>query len=157
MFRRDYIAPLDGFTFVAGGWLNRNYIQVAYQLAIACAEALWSFCVSFVILMVMNYIPGLKLRATEEQEVAGMDDTELGEFAVSHFFLKYLHEANANQYDYVEVGREAEKAKEPSVKGFPIGSHEEKPTDSMKPFMPTPMTARPSSPGIPAMPPGVGM
>lgn len=36
--------------------------------------------------MVMNYIPGLKLRATEEQETAGMDDTELGEFAVSHFF-----------------------------------------------------------------------
>ena len=31
----------------------------------------------------MNLIPGLKLRADEESEVLGMDDAEIGEFAVS--------------------------------------------------------------------------
>ena len=38
----------------------------------------------------MNLIPGLSLRATEEEEALGMDDAQLGEFA----------------YDYVELRRE---------------------------------------------------
>ena len=38
----------------------------------------------------MNLIPGLKLRASEEAEVLGMDDAEIGEFA----------------YDYVELTRD---------------------------------------------------
>jgi hypothetical protein len=35
-------------------------------------------------------IPGLKLRASEEEELLGMDETEIGEFA----------------YDYVELTRD---------------------------------------------------
>lgn len=31
----------------------------------------------------MNLIPGLSLRASEQAEVLGMDDAEIGEFAVS--------------------------------------------------------------------------
>lgn len=38
----------------------------------------------------MNLIPGLRLRAAEEDEVLGMDDAEIGEFA----------------YDYVELTRD---------------------------------------------------
>jgi Amt family ammonium transporter len=38
----------------------------------------------------MNLVPGLSLRATEEEEALGMDDAQLGEFA----------------YDYVELRRE---------------------------------------------------
>ena len=38
----------------------------------------------------MNLIPGLSLRASEEEEALGMDDAQLGEFA----------------YDYVELRRE---------------------------------------------------
>ena len=38
----------------------------------------------------MNLIPGLSLRASEEAEITGIDDSELGEFA----------------YDYVEHKRE---------------------------------------------------
>lgn len=38
----------------------------------------------------MNLVPGLSLRASEEEEAIGMDDAELGEFA----------------YDYVELRRE---------------------------------------------------
>ena len=32
----------------------------------------------------MNLIPGLGLRASEEAEVLGIDDAEIGEFAVSY-------------------------------------------------------------------------
>jgi Amt family ammonium transporter len=38
----------------------------------------------------MNLIPGLSLRASEEAEILGIDDAEIGEFA----------------YDYVELTRE---------------------------------------------------
>jgi Amt family ammonium transporter len=32
----------------------------------------------------MNLIPGLSLRASEDAEILGIDDAELGEFAVSY-------------------------------------------------------------------------
>jgi hypothetical protein len=32
----------------------------------------------------MNLIPGLSLRAPEEDEILGIDDAEIGEFAVSY-------------------------------------------------------------------------
>lgn len=38
----------------------------------------------------MNLIPGLSLRAPEEDEIMGIDDAEIGEFA----------------YDYVEIRRD---------------------------------------------------
>jgi Amt family ammonium transporter len=38
----------------------------------------------------MNLVPGLSLRASEEEEALGMDDAQLGEFA----------------YDYVELRRD---------------------------------------------------
>lgn len=38
----------------------------------------------------MNLVPGLSLRASEDEEALGMDDAQLGEFA----------------YDYVELRRE---------------------------------------------------
>lgn len=47
----------------------------------------------------MNLIPGLSLRASEEAEIIGIDDHELGEFA----------------YDYVEHKREIPHA--PSIVG----------------------------------------
>jgi Amt family ammonium transporter len=50
----------------------------------------YSFFGTCIILFVMNLIPGLSLRATEEEEALGMDDAQLGEFA----------------YDYVELRRE---------------------------------------------------
>ena len=45
---------------------------------------------SCAILFVINIIPGLHLRASEQDEIMGMDDAEVGEFA----------------YDYVEVSRD---------------------------------------------------
>jgi len=33
----------------------------------------------------MNLIPGLSLRAPEEDEIMGIDDAEIGEFAVSTY------------------------------------------------------------------------
>ena len=93
-FAADYIAALDGVSIgehaINGGWINHHWVQLGYQLADSVAGGSYSFSVTCLILFVMNMIPGLRLRATEESEVLGMDDTEIGEFA----------------YDYVELTRE---------------------------------------------------
>jgi Amt family ammonium transporter len=81
---------LDGFTEIPGGWLNRHWIQLAYQLADCVSGFAYSFFGTCIILFIMNLVPGLSLRATEEEEAMGMDDAQLGEFA----------------YDYVELRRD---------------------------------------------------
>lgn len=85
----DYIAHLDGFTVIPGGWLNHNYIQLAYQLADCVSGFTYSFGMTCIILFTMNFIPGLSLRVSAEEEELGLDDAQLGEFA----------------YDYVELAR----------------------------------------------------
>jgi ammonium transporter, Amt family len=86
----DYIAHLDGATSIPGGWLNHHYIQLAYQLADSVSGLAYSFFGSCIILLAINFIPGLSLRSTEEDEIMGIDDAEIGEFA----------------YDYVEITRD---------------------------------------------------
>lgn len=83
----DYVAHLDGFTVIPGGWLNGHYIQLAYQLADSVSGFTYSFGGTCIILSIMNLIPGLSLRATENAEIHGIDDAEIGEFAVSPIFL----------------------------------------------------------------------
>jgi Amt family ammonium transporter len=91
-FAADYIIGLDGVStgLINGGWLNHNWKQLYIQVAYVVACTAYSFVVSAGIAAVVNLIPGLKLRASEEAELLGMDDDQLGEFA----------------YDYVEVRRD---------------------------------------------------
>jgi len=90
LFAADYIAHLDGATEIDGGWINQHYIQLAYQLCDGVTGMAYSFVLSCLILFLINLIPGLQLRASDQEEIMGMDETEVGEFA----------------YDYVEVSRD---------------------------------------------------
>jgi len=90
LFAADYIVHLDGYTHIPGGWLDRHFIQLAIQLADGVTGFVYSFCGSCLILFILNFIPGFHLRASEEDEIMGMDDAEVGEFA----------------YDYVELSRD---------------------------------------------------
>merc|ERR1712072_607448 len=90
LFAADYIAHLDGFSEIDGGWINHHYIQLAYQLCDGVTGMAYSFVLSCLILFLINLIPGLHLRASDQEEIMGMDETEVGEFA----------------YDYVEVARD---------------------------------------------------
>lgn len=82
----------------------------------------------------MNLIPGLKLRANEESEVLGMDDAEIGEFAVSIVAFFQLALLTVCQYDYVELKRDVanddnndDRASKYSADGdSPIEPHHEK-------------------------------
>ncbi|KAF3894275.1 Ammonium transporter [Trichophyton interdigitale] len=99
LFGSDAIVGLDGVNVGAknpttgtavGGWIIHNYRQLYIQLAYIVATAAYTFVVSALIAYAINIIPGLKLRASEQAELLGMDDDQLGEFA----------------YDYVEVRRD---------------------------------------------------
>jgi Amt family ammonium transporter len=92
LFAADYIIGLDGVNtgVINGGWLNHNWKQLYIQVAYIVACTAYAFVVSGLLAFVVNKIPGLHLRASEEAELLGMDDDQLGEFA----------------YDYVEVRRD---------------------------------------------------
>lgn len=79
LFAADYISHLDGAS-VAQGWMNHHWKQLGYQLAAICAVSGWSFVVTSLILLVMNYIPGLKIRMSEEEESMGSDKAQLDDY-----------------------------------------------------------------------------
>ncbi|KAI9711601.1 MAG: ammonium transporter Amt1 [Candelaria pacifica] len=123
-FAANYIAHLDGYTSIAGGWLNGHYIQLAYQLADSVAGFSYSFIMTAIILFVMNHIPGLRLRVSEEEEIIGIDDAEIGEFA----------------YDFVQNTREV---LESEVLEETVSLHSRTPstpTAHEKAFAPRPMS-----------------
>jgi len=83
IFAEAKIAALDDIV-IAGGWLDRNWIQLGYQAADSVAGLSYSFVVTSLILFIMDKIPGLSLRADPESEAKGLDETELGELAYYH-------------------------------------------------------------------------
>jgi len=105
LFAANYIAHLDGFTEINGGWVNQHWMQLAYQLCDGVTGMAYSFTLSCLILFILNIIPGLHLRASEQEEIMGMDETEIGEFA----------------YDYVELSRDV-------VNGLEEASHRDTPS-----------------------------
>ena len=78
-FASPRISSLDGSDPIAGGWVAHHWVQLGYQLADICSMVLWSFCITYAICFVVNYIPGLHLRVTQEEEEAGMDLLEIHE------------------------------------------------------------------------------
>jgi len=90
-FASDAIIGLDGVnTGAQGGFLDGNYVVLGWQIAAIVASSAYAFVVSAAIAKIIDMIPGLKLRASEEAELLGMDDDQHGEFS----------------YDYVEVRRD---------------------------------------------------
>ncbi|KAK3829912.1 MAG: ammonium transporter AmtB-like domain-containing protein [Linnemannia elongata] len=98
IFAQSWVAALDGSTVIAGGWLDGNWIQVAYQLADSAAGLSWSFGVTYLILVIMNKIPGLNLRANAHNEHTGLDLAELGEPCYGH------HDDKGGVDTRVEIG-----------------------------------------------------
>ncbi|KAF1816268.1 ammonium transporter [Eremomyces bilateralis CBS 781.70] len=90
IFGASYIIGLDGVNSADGGWVEKGWKQLYIQVAYIVAASAYTFVMSALIAFAINKIPGLQLRATEEAELLGLDDDQLGEFA----------------YDYVEVRRD---------------------------------------------------
>ena len=101
-FAADYIAHLDGFSHIPGGWLNHHWVQLGYQLADSFAGGAYSFFGTCLILAVLDFVgkwlPALKLRVSEDEEIVGVDDVEIGEFAVSDRHAGSSMQGSADTY-----------------------------------------------------------
>lgn len=75
IFAARFVPALDGVSGDSydGGWWDRNFRQLGLQLAGALTCAVWSFVVSCILLFVINKIPGLHIRESEEHELRGLD------------------------------------------------------------------------------------
>lgn len=88
IFAQKWIATLDGtnsldgtVTPVLGGAIDGHWTQLGYQIATSLSIAVYSFIGSLIILSIINIIPGLKLRVSEDDEILGGDLGEMGEVA----------------------------------------------------------------------------
>nr|ODN97661.1 amt family ammonium transporter [Cryptococcus depauperatus CBS 7855] len=86
LFTQSSVAANDGFANIGGGWLDHNYVQLGKQIAWACVGMAWTFVVTYAIMFFINLIPGCHFRATEEAEIVGMDEVELGEYVADYAF-----------------------------------------------------------------------
>ncbi|TYJ55702.1 hypothetical protein B9479_003608 [Cryptococcus floricola] len=86
LFTQASVAANDGFAEIDGGWLDHNYVQLGKQLVWVVVGMGWTFVVTYAIMFVINLIPGCQFRATEEAEIVGMDEVELGEYVADYAF-----------------------------------------------------------------------
>ena len=124
----DYIAALDGFTEIPGGWINHNYIQLGYQIADCVAGFSYSFVLTCIILFVLNLIPGLSLRISAEHEELGVDDDQLGEFAYDYVGIE---SELLPQPEYIENATNGNR--EPQHTGTAPSSHDSEPEKEPQP------------------------
>ena len=103
LFGTNYIPSLDGVltgsAAIQGGWFTHHWVQLGYQVAYIGATCAYSFTVTMIILLIMNFIPGLRLRVSVDEERSGIDEAELGEFA----------------FDFVEVRRDYDSWADPNL------------------------------------------
>ncbi|GAA5938091.1 hypothetical protein JCM3775_005338 [Rhodotorula graminis] len=92
LFADTRVTGFDGYSS-GGGWINHNYEQLGWQLASAVSTMAWTAVVTYIILFVVDHIPGLKLRCSEEGEILGIDEDQCGEMG----------------YDYVSIRRELDE------------------------------------------------
>jgi len=61
--------------------VNKNWVQIGINLAGAVSISAYAFTVTLLLCVIIDYIPFLGLRSSEEGEVVGVDLQELGEFS----------------------------------------------------------------------------
>ncbi|KIJ95401.1 hypothetical protein K443DRAFT_11410 [Laccaria amethystina LaAM-08-1] len=87
-FAQASVAGSDGYTVIPGGWLDHHYAQLAIHLADSAAGISYSFVMTTLILWVMHFIPGLRVRVHEDIEVLGIDVCEIAEPPYNYVCLK---------------------------------------------------------------------
>jgi Amt family ammonium transporter len=121
IFAQKKIAALDGTTVIHGGWLDRHWVLVGWQIANSLAGFVWSFSLTvresfyfyfiksthqpqLIILCIMWGISKrfgipIDIHCDDERAISGgIDEFDMGEYA----------------YDYVEHEREIEDRQKPA-------------------------------------------
>ncbi|TIB69675.1 ammonium transporter [Wallemia mellicola] len=118
LFAEQGVTNLDGLNSDAeGGWINHNYILLGYQLADTVTVLAYSFVLTYTLLFLINLIPGCKFRASEEDEIIGMDLAELGEpesdlYDILHAEVPTITQNQASSQVGIHSTQASEKAQE---------------------------------------------
>jgi Amt family ammonium transporter len=67
LFASSSVTELVGIQ-IKGGWVDGHYAQMWIQIVCVLATMAWSFIVTYVLLVVMNKIPQLRLRLDADEE-----------------------------------------------------------------------------------------
>lgn len=85
VFASSTIMAMDGVTTaVPDEWVKQLYKQFAY----ICATSAYTFVFTALIAKTVDAIPGLSLRCTKQEEILGMDEVEIGEFATDYIEIR---------------------------------------------------------------------
>ncbi|POY75271.1 hypothetical protein BMF94_1641 [Rhodotorula taiwanensis] len=87
IFADSRVASFDGMTEIEGGWINGNFKQMGWQLAGCLTIVTYTAVVTYILCFVINLIPGCKFRSSEEAEIVGIDEAEIGEFTFDYVLL----------------------------------------------------------------------
>ena len=80
LFARRDIAALDGETDIPGGVVfDGHIVQLGLQLLEACVGLVWAFVGSYVIVALIDCVPGFEVLAEDAEILAGMDASQMGE------------------------------------------------------------------------------
>jgi Amt family ammonium transporter len=60
IFSQEWVGSLDG-SYVPGGLITGNAKQLGYQVAACLVIAAWSFAITFTLLSLINWLPGMGL------------------------------------------------------------------------------------------------
>jgi Amt family ammonium transporter len=88
IFAQKSVAGIDGFTVIPGGWLDGHWVQLGWHIADSCAGVAYSFTMTTIILWIMHFIPGLRVRVSEDVEILGIDEADMGEFAYDYIAME---------------------------------------------------------------------
>jgi len=104
LFAQASVAANDGVLEIPGGWIDRHWIQLAIQLGWCAATTAWTGGVTFLIMLVIDHIPGIgPFRASETAEIIGVDEEQCGEFAYDYAFINRDLEGNCSPEDLGHV------------------------------------------------------
>jgi len=80
LFAQKQVAAYDGATEIAGGvFFDGNVKQLGIQLLEALVGMTWSFVGSYIIIALIDCVPGFEVLAKDEDIVSGMDAAEMEE------------------------------------------------------------------------------
>ncbi|RDW87326.1 ammonium transporter-4 [Coleophoma crateriformis] len=80
LFARKDVAYYDGFTEIEGGvFFDGNVKQVGIQILEAVVGFTWSFVASYVIVALIDCVPGLEVLAVNDDVMSGMDEAQMEE------------------------------------------------------------------------------
>jgi len=88
LFADSRVTGFDGLTEIPGGWINHHYKQLGYQLANSVSIVSYTFVMSMILLVIIDYIPGLSFRASEEAEIVGIDEDQNGETGYDYAYIQ---------------------------------------------------------------------